>query len=238
MKSKSEIIEEFFEKGLAHINVDEVTPEVIKEVSGYFGKLLRVAKYHIEGDRQVQSLSGTTMFGDKEVPWHNDFSYGKGDFHGTCLGYVDCDFETFTEFVDGNEVWEDLGESAKVYFSQIECTFRVPGEWEWLGNKAAVKMIEKNVMTRQLAMVHPITNKTSLYLSPLTLAEATKPIKKDLMVAHCEKYSFKHWWKPGDIILWDNRRMMHRRDSFVGHRQFLRSQFQYEFNIKPSFKHK
>lgn len=226
-----EIKKEYFDNGFVHIKTDpkNVEPENLKKIASYFGKLLITGKHHIEGDRYVQLLSENALFGNGDVPWHNDFSYSIGDYHGTLLAYVESDTPTHTEFVDTNLAYEMLSQEDKDYLSDAEATFGIPGKYDGLISETQVKVIQKHVMTRPISMVHPVTGKTSLYFSPETLMKTNKPIDKERLVKHCESIAFKHHWEKGDMILWDNRRMLHRRDAFTGHRKLLRVNFQYEF---------
>ena len=230
-KDKDSIIKEYFDNGLVHIKTDpnKIEPELLKEIASYFGKLLITGKHHIKDDRYVQLLNENALFGNSDVPWHNDFSYSVGDYHGTLLAYVESDTPTYTEFVDCNLAYDMLSQKDKDYLLDATATFGIPIKYDGLISKTQVKVIQKHVMTRPISMVHPITKKTSLYFSPETLTETNKEINKEQLIRHCEQFSFKHNWEKGDIILWDNRRMLHRRDAFRGHRELLRVNFQYEF---------
>ena len=69
---------------------------------------------------------------------------------------------------------------------------------------------------------HPETGREALYLGrrrnayimglPLASSEALL----DELWAHATqpKYAWHHQWRKGDVIMWDNRCVMHRRDSF------------------------
>ena len=50
-----------------------------------------------------------------------------------------------------------------------------------------------------------------LYCSLGTISEDFPDIRE-----FAEQNSHEHWWKTGDILIWDNMRMMHKRDSFKG----------------------
>ncbi len=30
------------------------------------------------------------------------------------------------------------------------------------------------------------------------------------------EFVYRHTWRPGDVVLWDNARLLHRRDAFDG----------------------
>ena len=73
-----------------------------------------------------------------------------------------------------------------------------------------------------IVRTHPETGRQALYLGrrrnayiiglPLVDSEALL----DDLWAHATqpKYSWHHQWRAGDVIMWDNRCVMHRRDSF------------------------
>jgi taurine dioxygenase len=76
-----------------------------------------------------------------------------------------------------------------------------------------------------LVYVHPETRKPALYLGrrrnayidglPLAASEA---LLDDLWgYVNREAFSWMHVWRPGDLVLWDNRCTMHRRDAFDAH---------------------
>lgn len=71
-------------------------------------------------------------------------------------------------------------------------------------------------------LVHPETGREALYLgrrewaSIPGLAPEESEALLDALWAHAAKPGFvwKQTWRPGDVIIWDNRRVLHRRDSF------------------------
>ena len=73
-----------------------------------------------------------------------------------------------------------------------------------------------------IVRTHPATGKKALflgrrrnaYIPGLPLAESEALL--DALWAHCTKPEFAWYqqWRAGDLILWDNRCVMHRRDAF------------------------
>jgi taurine dioxygenase len=73
-----------------------------------------------------------------------------------------------------------------------------------------------------LVLTHPETGRKALYLGrrrnayivgmPLAESEALL----DQLWAHAtqEEFAMKHRWRLGDVVMWDNRCTMHRRDAF------------------------
>ena len=73
-----------------------------------------------------------------------------------------------------------------------------------------------------IVRTHPVTGRKALflgrrpnaYIPGLPLAESEALL--DALWAHCTKPEFAWYqqWRSGDLILWDNRCVMHRRDAF------------------------
>ena len=217
---------DFYKNGFLHIT-DNVTPSVVISYGQMFGELLRVRKHSSKEDTRLQLVNQNEMFGDTEVNWHNDCSYEKSEYHGTVLAYLHSDEPTYTEFIDCNAAYDALSDSDKEYLKDVICHYAPSDEYASCISEKQLKIIKRANVHRNLIMIHPVTQKKSLYLSYETLRSSNKKINKDKLLEHCKNFSFKHHWKKDDIIIWDNRRMMHRRPAFNGRREMLRVNFKY-----------
>jgi len=73
-----------------------------------------------------------------------------------------------------------------------------------------------------LVCVHPESGRRTLFISPSSaervvgLDEAEGRQLLDDLFAHAiqPRFVWEHKWQPGDLIVWDNRCTMHRRESF------------------------
>ena len=73
-----------------------------------------------------------------------------------------------------------------------------------------------------LVLEHPGTHRKALYLGRrlhgyvegLSLAESEALLEELWSHASNEAFAFAHKWKRGDVVMWDNRCVMHRRDAF------------------------
>jgi len=89
-----------------------------------------------------------------------------------------------------------------------------------------------------LVCKHPETKRPTLYLGRrrnayiqgLPLAESDALLDELWAVATREEFTWWNEWQVGDLVLWDNRSTMHRRDSFdpttrrIMHRTQIKSQ--------------
>src|SRR2546425_802894 len=73
-----------------------------------------------------------------------------------------------------------------------------------------------------LVCTHPETRRRALYLgrrrnayiAGLPLVESESLLDELWAYATRAELAWGHQWRPGDLVLWDNRCTMHRRDSF------------------------
>jgi taurine dioxygenase len=71
-----------------------------------------------------------------------------------------------------------------------------------------------------IIIAHPVSGDTALYLgrrlnayiTGLELTESERLL--DEIWSHVDAVVYKHTWALGDLVLWDNRTTMHRRDAF------------------------
>src|SRR5579872_5380985 len=94
-----------------------------------------------------------------------------------------------------------------------------------------------------LVCTHPETGRRALYLGRrrnayiggLSRAESESLLDQLWSCATRTELAWGHQWRPGDLVLWDNRCTMHRRDSFdpASRRVMHRTQIQDEVAPKP-----
>ena len=73
-----------------------------------------------------------------------------------------------------------------------------------------------------LVCVHPESGRRHLYLGRrrnawlegLSLDESNALLDRIWEVATSDRLTWRHHWRAGDLVLWDNRCVMHRRDAF------------------------
>jgi len=73
-----------------------------------------------------------------------------------------------------------------------------------------------------IARTHPVTRRKALFLGRrrnayvpgLSLADSEALLDALWTHATQDKFTWYQQWRPGDLILWDNRAVMHRRDAF------------------------
>jgi taurine dioxygenase len=192
------------------------------------------ARYTIEGYPEVLVLSNDLRDGkpvglvDGGDYWHSDSSHREFPSMATILFAVkNPSTGGDTEFADMAAAYDSLSGEMKRRISVLK------------GVHAVSKLKNKRVQVsprrpdgedfyqRQkgipdqiwpLVRMHPVTGKKALYLSPRftigieDMAEAEADGILDALFAHQVRAEFvySHKWKDGDLVMWDNRCVIHR----------------------------
>jgi taurine dioxygenase len=89
---------------------------------------------------------------------------------------------------------------------------------------------------------HPVTGAPSLYLGRRrnSYVEGLAPAESDALLdalwTHIEHpdFRYQHRWRVGDLLLWDNRSTMHRRDPFDNNTRRVMHRTQIKGKVAPS----
>lgn len=115
-----------------------------------------------------------------------------------------------TVFTDQYQAYASLPQADKAFIGGRHVTHRVTG----------VDGVEGSAM-HPLVVVHPISRRTALYLSSPARCEVVSgmaPADGAEFVRYLVDHStrednlYRHSWEPGDVVMWDNRCVMHKAD--------------------------
>ncbi|MFL5288500.1 MAG: TauD/TfdA dioxygenase family protein [Rhodopila sp.] len=128
-----------------------------------------------------------------------------------------------TEFADMRAAYDALDDATKaevddmvtehsIVFSREQIGFEVKGD----GNPDNLRPVR-----HRLVVTHPVTGRKSLYLSShiggivgWPVPEARAFIRDLTEHATQPQFVYSHPWKVGDLVMWDNRMVMHRATRF------------------------
>ena len=189
--------------------------------------------------------------GSLEVIWHSDNSYIEKPPAGSCLYSIEIpdDGSGNTSFNNQYLAFEtlpdDLRKAIEGKRSKQDASRNSAGELR-PGIKKPEKPEDVPGPMHPLVRKHPKTGKPALYLGrrrvyPSQYIEGFSNEESETLLdrlwEHATQDSLKwtHTWKPGDLLVWDNRCAMHRREQ-VDHTQrrvMYRTQVQGE-NVIPA----
>lgn len=164
--------------------------------------------------------------GDGESVWHADMTYNPTPPRAALLHAQEIPASGGdTQFLNLYAAYESLPDDLKQTISDLECihdaSLNSAGELR-LGFEQVTDP-QKTVGARHpLVRVHPITGRKSLYLGRrrnayipgLPIADSENLLNALWAHATQDAFTWRQQWQAGDLIAWDNRVTLHRRDAF------------------------
>ena len=147
--------------------------------------------------------------------WHNDRIYSK-DMHPFvglyCVSFGEGSSPTY--FCDLKKSYQNLSQELKETIEDYKCTFAVKTYQGEYPHQYKTPVYERAFNMKAKA-THNIVRRDKfgeyLFFSP---SYATPPFVDELVKqAFPEEDQFVHYWKPGQLIIWNNFTVTHKRDS-------------------------
>ncbi len=87
-----------------------------------------------------------------------------------------------------------------------------------MGLPEAAKERVPNAVLHPMVRSHPESRRKSIYINPIRIEgilgmdhKEALPLLGELLVhATAERFQYRHAWKPGDLVMWDNRCLLHK----------------------------
>ena len=203
--------------------------------------IVGIADYVLTVSNVVENGKPIGELGDAEASWHQDMTYNDKPPVGALLYALELPPRGGdTSFCDLYRAYETLDPALQERVRSLSCIHDITLDSAGRprkGHTPTTDPRESKGAVHPLVRVHPRTGRRHLYLGRRkwayvpTLSLEDSEAVLDAIWAHCARPEF-HWtqrWELGDLILWDNRCTMHRRDSFpsdsrrVLHRTQLRT---------------
>jgi alpha-ketoglutarate-dependent 2,4-dichlorophenoxyacetate dioxygenase len=131
-----------------------------------------------------------------------------------------------TEFADMRAAYDALDDETKAAIEDLICEHSQIFSRQQLGftdftdeERARFKPVRQ-----RLVRTHPVTGRKSLYLASHAgsilgwpVPEARAFLRDLIEHATQRQFVYAHTWRAGDLVMWDNRRTMHRARPFPAH---------------------
>lgn len=164
--------------------------------------------------------------GDGESVWHADMTYNPKPPRAALLHAQEVPAQGGdTEFLNLYAAYEALPQGLKQTIAELECihdaSLNSAGELR-LGFERVTDPRHTVGARHPLVRIHSVTGRKSLYLGRrrnacvpgLPLADSEDLL--DTLWAHAvqDAFTWRQQWQAGDLVAWDNRVTLHRRDAF------------------------
>ena len=211
---------------------ERMTPEEMRDFASAFGKPKpQVLRYKRSGEVPEVSIMVSTLKADgttdktalRSEDWHTDDSYLATPAKATLLHSIELPSRGGTTwFCNMHSVYEALPESTrrKIDGGRAVHGYDTRRARNRPSQRTAEEIAETPDVEHPLVRTHPDTGRKALYLNfnrldrIVGLERQESDALLDELAAEARKpeHHHGHAWKPGDVVVWDNRATMHRVD--------------------------
>jgi taurine dioxygenase len=126
-----------------------------------------------------------------------------------------------TQFVNMHHVYEYLTDAIKRRINDLKAVHVYQSrhsERKLMALSEASRQAVPDGVLHPLVRTHPESGRRSIYLNPIRIegivgmAESDALMLLDELLAHATQpqYEYRHRWRPGDMVMWDNRCLLHK----------------------------
>jgi taurine dioxygenase len=237
-ETRKQLNEAFSEYSVLAIRGQKMTAPQLLDAVRLFGDVFRQhnTRFALPECPQIHYLSNQDHYenGKRYIPgsgYHTDHSNDAMPPKATVLLALQLpDSGGDTQYVNMHRAYEDLPEETKRRIDGlvgIHVYQSKHSERKLMGLPPEAKVRVPESVRHPIVRTHPETGRKSLYLNPIRIeaiegmaeAEALQLLGELLEHATQEKYQYRHKWRPGDMVMWDNRCLLHKANGDYDHSQ-------------------
>ena len=240
-ETRATLNDAFVEHHVLVMREQEFSPDDFKAAVQLFGELQPHDKkeHHVPGVPDVSYVSNDEFVNGRRIipgeTFHTDHSNHPRPPKATTLFAVDLPSSGGdTQYVNMHDAYDDLPEATKRKIDGLKAVHAYLSKYSprplgYLSEESRQKLPPPGV--HPLVRTHPENGRKALFLNPVRMesilgmedADALKLVEELMAHSTQKKYEYRHRWRHGDWVLWDNRSVMHQAnpDYDMSERRFL-----------------
>lgn len=227
---KQLIREAFLEHHIVIFRDQDLSKEQQAAFTEQFGELEEHVVRQHDGSKmpQVHTVSNLDADGNPSYKplthgnyfWHTDKSYHAKPSLATLLHAIELPEQGGdTQFANTYLAYESLSDARKAELADLKVVHSWEANRRNTGNKPATEeqKRERPPVTHPLVRTHPETGRKTLYVGIHTShivgmpeAEGRAILDELSEIAAQDSFVYSHSWRQGDLVMWDNRCLLHR----------------------------
>ena len=222
-------------QGVVVLRRQALSEDELLAFSRRFGALEKIVRHDWTSARRPEIVRISNMrneageliggLGSGDLAWHTDQSYMADPATGCVLYMVEGPDEGgHTYWANLHLAYEALAPDLKALIADKYAVFDYTKRQAGYNEGALSEEIKQQTppVRHPLVSVHPRTGQQALYLDPSAtvgiagMPDAAAQELLDTLNAHATKpeFVYRHTWHIGDVVMWDNGFLLHRRDPY------------------------
>ncbi|MGI9524561.1 MAG: TauD/TfdA dioxygenase family protein [Hyphomicrobiaceae bacterium] len=238
VRDSSAFNQAFTECSVLVIRNQVLTPHQMLKAVKVFGDIFEQhnKRFALPECPQIHYISNQDRYPDgrRYIPgegYHTDHSNDECPPKATVLHAVKLpDRGGNTQFLNMQRAYDDLSNTTKEKIDTLRAVHVYQASHS-ARRLMSVEGSQPDVASRQvihpLVRTHPETGRKAIYINPIRIEKLVGVPDRaalsllDELLAHAtqSKYQYDHTWQPGDLVIWDNRCLLHKANSDYDHRQ-------------------
>lgn len=191
-----------------------------RERLGEWPELVDVGNLDADGNIRAAE-SRDRAFNNANRLWHTDMSFHPNRATYSLLNshLIPANGEGDTEFADERAAYDELPSAMK---EKIENSVASHSIWHsrqisGFPEATAEELQSRPPAEHKVAQIHPTSGRKTLYLASqashiigMPVDEGRALLKELIDFATQRQFVYRHEWRPGDLVMWDNRAVLHR----------------------------
>lgn len=227
--TRTRLNEAFIERSVLVLRDQHLTPHQLLAAVGLFGEVFpqHNPRFALPECPLIRYISNQDFFpdGPRYIPgegYHTDHSNAVCPPKATVLHAVSLpDRGGDTQYVNMQIAYDGLPEKTKRRLDGLQAVHVYQSRHSArklmaLSSEARDRVPE--AVTHPVVRTHPESGRKAIYINPIRIegivgmaeAQALALLADLLEHATQLKYEYRHQWQPGDLVIWDNRSLLHK----------------------------
>ena len=228
-EAKDQLNRAFVEHSVLVIRDQSLRPQEVLAAVELFGRVFQQhnTKFALPECPQIHYLSNQDRFPDgrRYIPgegWHTDHSNDTRPPKATVLHAVTLpDRGGDTQFANMAAAYAALPEKTQQRIADLMAIHVYQSSHstrKLMDLPDAARERVPNAVLHPIVRTHPESARKSIYINPIRIEgilgldhKEALPLLGELLVhATDERFQYRHAWRPGDLVMWDNRCLLHK----------------------------
>ena len=236
VETKNRLNKAFVERSVLVIREQNLTASQLRDGVQNFGEIFQQhnTRFSLPECPEIHYLSNKDRYpdGTRYIPgagYHTDHSNSETPPKATLLLAIELPKSGGdTQFVNMAAAFDGLPDTTKDRIADLKAMHVYQSKHsarKLMGLTGEAKEKVPDAVYHPIVRTHPESGRKSIYINPIRIeaidgmeeADALDLLNELLLHATQERFQYRHKWRTGDLVMWDNRCLLHKANGDYDH---------------------